>query len=97
MAPVDQVAFQARVRTERRRRNAGRALIGVAAAAAVVTAGIVGNAALDEPESTPLANVPGEAEVAVGSWTPCSSSWTGGSPRSTRAASYTTSGSTAKA
>jgi len=61
--PADQVAFQARVRAERRRRNAGRTLIGVAAAAAVVTAGIVGNAVLDEPTSTPLANTPGETEV----------------------------------
>ncbi len=58
--PADQVAFQARVRAERRRRTAGRALVAAAAAAAVVTAGIAGNAVLGDPESTPLANTPGE-------------------------------------
>jgi hypothetical protein len=62
--PVDQAAFQARVQAERRRRTTGRALIGVAAAAAVVTAGVVGNTVLDEPQSAPLADAPGEVAVA---------------------------------
>ena len=47
--PADQVAFQARVRAERRRRTAGRVLVAAAAAAAVVTAGLAGNAVLGEP------------------------------------------------
>jgi hypothetical protein len=52
--PVDQVAFQARVRAERRRRTAGRTLVGVAAAAAVVTTGVAVNAIVDEPQSSPV-------------------------------------------
>ena len=63
--PADQVAFQARVRAERRRRTAGRALVAAAAAAAVVTAGIAGNAVLGDPESTPIANTPGETATSV--------------------------------
>ena len=58
--PVDRVAFQARVRAARRRRTTGRALVAVGAAAAVVTAGVVGNAVVDEPQSAPLAEAPGE-------------------------------------
>jgi hypothetical protein len=64
--PVDRIAFQARVRTERRRRTAGRALVGVAAAAAVVAAGVAGDAVLREPERSSgpgLADQPREAGV----------------------------------
>ena len=63
--PVDHVAFQARVRAERRRRNAGRALVGVAAAAAVVTAGMAGNAVFGDPSNTPIANTPAETATSV--------------------------------
>jgi hypothetical protein len=61
---VDQVAFQARVRTERRRRTAGRALVGAAAAAAVVAAGVTATSVLREPESTRVSG-PGPVEPAV--------------------------------
>ncbi len=56
--PVDRVDFQARVRAERRRRTAGRALIGVAAAAALVAGGVTARAVLDDPDRTPVADVP---------------------------------------
>lgn len=63
--PADQVAFQARVRAERRSRTAGRVLVGAAAAVAVVAAGVAGNARFGDPERTPLANTPGETATSV--------------------------------
>jgi len=62
--PVDQVAFRARVRTERRRRTAGRSLVGAAAAAAVVAAGVTGNAVLGDPDRSPATGPADEPQEA---------------------------------
>jgi hypothetical protein len=66
--PVDQVAFRARVRTERRRRTTGRALAavaGLAAASAVVT-GVVGVVRDPAPPATVAAAPVASPEQRVG-------------------------------
>ena len=58
--PVDRLAFRTRVRAERRRRTAGRALVGIAAAGALVAGGVTARAILADPDGAPVAVTPGE-------------------------------------